>query len=142
MKITIEAIEQVKIKHYITVEVDDEDQLEELMYSIPDDEQESVEYVINAIEEFGVEIISQEKSIEGYYTNIDGCNDSLERIEIQAEIIQDLKRKDTMYYKDAGYDSWFNFFSDAEIGRPLYEKVLHEEFTEEIMEKLWRDSHK
>lgn len=62
---------------------------------------------------------------------------------IKKQIIKDITDKDTDYYIECGYEYWKDFLSDgnAEIDAEQYDKVLYEDFTEEELEKLWRNSH-
>lgn len=68
--------------------------------------------------------------------------------EIRQQIIKDVTEEDTMSLKEANYDCWKGFLSDARMGLDneefykKYEEYLYENFTEEELEKLWQDSHK
>ena len=57
--------------------------------------------------------------------------------------ISDIKDKNTMNLEEAEYNSWFNFLTDGYEGDNLddYERVLMA-LGEDLIEKMWRESHK
>jgi hypothetical protein len=64
------------------------------------------------------------------------------RGKIREQIIKDIADPDTMSIEEANYVSYLEFLSDAQMGDHGYEDVLFEEFSEEELERLWRESHK
>lgn len=67
----------------------------------------------------------------------------VDRDEIRNKIIQHITEPDTMSLEESGYVSWKEFLSDAAVNTECkeYTDILFEEFEEEEIEKLWRDSH-
>lgn len=57
------------------------------------------------------------------------------------QIIKDITDPDTMSKEEANYISYLEFLSDSEMGNPGYEDVLFDDFEEEELEKLWKESH-
>lgn len=60
---------------------------------------------------------------------------------LHEQIIKDVTDPDTMSKEAAGYDNYRSFLSDSEMGNHGYEEVLYEDFTENDLEKLWKESH-
>lgn len=62
---------------------------------------------------------------------------------IKQQIIKDITDKYTDYYKELGYEYWKDLLSDGntEIDGEEYDKVLYNDFEEEQLEELWRNSH-
>jgi hypothetical protein len=82
------------------------------------------------------------------------CDDALENCDIalnlQKEIykreyqiaVDDIKEKDTMYFEEAEYDSWFNFLTDSYDGDNIkvYEEVISD-MGEYAIKKMWLENH-
>lgn len=62
---------------------------------------------------------------------------------IKEQIIKDITDEYTDYYKELGYEYWKDLLSDGntEIDGGEYDKVLYNDFEEEQLEELWRNSH-
>lgn len=59
------------------------------------------------------------------------------------KIKQHVTEPGTMSLEESGYDSWHQFLSDAAMqteGKE-YTDILFDEFKEDELEKLWKDSH-
>lgn len=81
-----------------------------------------------------------------YYTLIaeliDAKNELKARKEkLHEQIIKDITDPDTMNKEEANYVSYLEFLSDSEMENHGYEEVLFEDFEEEELEKLWKESH-
>lgn len=62
-------------------------------------------------------------------------------MDIKKQIIKDIS-EDCDHYSELGYDCWKHLLSDANMeNREEYDKVLYEEFTEDELEELWKNSH-
>lgn len=60
---------------------------------------------------------------------------------LHEQIIKDITDPNTMSKEDANYVSYLEFLSDSEMGTQGYEEVLFNDFEEEELERLWRESH-
>jgi hypothetical protein len=60
---------------------------------------------------------------------------------IHRQIIKDITNPKTMCLEEANYVSYLEFLSDAEMGSKEYSEVLFEDFEEEELARLWKESH-
>lgn len=65
----------------------------------------------------------------------------LRKQKLHDQIIRDITDMDTMSKEESNYSSYLTFLSDAEMGTEGYEEVLFDDFTEEDLERLWKESH-
>jgi len=87
----------------------------------------------------------EEKALEHFYDEVYKPTGREERI--KKLIIKDITDKDTAYYLEHEYECWKDFLSngceldvDSEE-YDLYQDVLYKDFSDEEIEKLWRNSH-
>lgn len=80
---------------------------------------------------------------ESTLSNIKEDVDVYTTILAKLKIISDITG-DCDYYAELDYGNWKDLLSDGntEIDKEEYDNVLYEEFTEEELDKLWKDSHK
>ena len=60
---------------------------------------------------------------------------------LHKQIVKDITAHDTMSKEEAGYLSYHGFLIDAALGTPGYEEVVSEDFEEDELERLWKESH-
>lgn len=104
---------------------------EELKVQIENCKDALEEYTIGTgdYNHFSSELVEAEKELK------------LRKRKIKEQIIKDITDPDTMSKEDANYTSYLQFLSDSEMGNHLYIEVLFEDFEEEELERLWKNSH-
>lgn len=126
-------------------------EIEELLKNVPDRKSEIAIGLLNNISEYfnikgAKEGISLDTIIEFINQQIEyaeGTYSADEAYKREIHIVDaDISEKNTMHFKEAKYDSWFNFLTDSYTGDnyKMYEKVVGD-MGEDVIELIWQNSH-